>query len=277
MSAAVAAEWLKLRKRPACWVLPAVLVLIVALFGYGFPYLFVSGAGGEQPGFDAATLLLTLLPANFVTHAIGLRTNPGGPVALILGALAVGSEYGWGTARTMAMQRPRRVTLMAGKLLVLACLALLYGMLIFATAAAASVAVAALEGAELAFPPVADLFGGLASAWLVLAVWASFGAALAVAFRGTGLAIGVGLVYALVVESLITFLPFSGAAMRGAHQTLLSTNATALSTRFGELAEGFGPTTAQLPSTTQAVVVLLAYVVVFAAAALLVFHRRQLT
>ncbi|MGI8574026.1 MAG: ABC transporter permease [Egibacteraceae bacterium] len=277
MSATMTAEWLKLRKRPAAWVLPAVLVVTVALFGYVFAYLFISGAGGDQGEFDAAALLPTLLPANLVTQAIGLCTNPGGPIALILGALAVGSEYSWGTVKTMAMQRPRRITLMGGKLVVLAGLTLLYALLVLATAAAASVVVASLEGADTAFPSIADLANGLASAWLVLAVWAGFGAVLAVLFRGTGFAIGVGLVYSLVVESLITFLPFSGPAMRGVRQSLLSTNASALSTQFGELAEGFGPTALELPSAGQAAIVLGVYVLVFAAAALAIFHRRQLT
>lgn len=276
MSGAIAAEWLKLRKRPATWVLMAVLVLTAGLFGYGFPYLFVSGAGAEQGGFDAAALLPALLPANLVTQAIGLCTSPGGPVALILGALAVGSEYGWGTVKTMAMQRPRRRTLMTGKLVVLTGWALLHAVLVFGVAATASTAVAGLEGAEMAFPSIADLAGGLAGAWLVLLVWASFGAVLAVVLRGTGLAIGIGLVYSLVIESLIAFLPFDGQAMRTVREALLSTNASALSARFGQLAEGFGPTASELPSAGQAVVVLVVYVLLFAAATLAVFDRREL-
>jgi ABC-2 type transport system permease protein len=46
----------------------------------------------------------------------------------------------------------------------------------------------------------------VAAGWLILAVWAALGVLLGVVTRGTSLAIGVGILYALVIEGLLSAL-----------------------------------------------------------------------
>ncbi len=51
MGASFAAELLKLRKRPATWVLALVWVVVVVLFGYLLTYSFVTNP--PEPAEDA--------------------------------------------------------------------------------------------------------------------------------------------------------------------------------------------------------------------------------
>src|SRR5438046_2240179 len=61
-----------------------------------------------------------------------LRGNPiggfpvfAGALALVLGALVTGSEYGWGTVKVQLTQRPSRAAMMTGQALALAVAALI--------------------------------------------------------------------------------------------------------------------------------------------------------
>ena len=49
-----------------------------------------------------AQLKTTLYPINFVKQSLQGVGILGGALALILGALAVGSEFGWGTVKTVS-------------------------------------------------------------------------------------------------------------------------------------------------------------------------------
>jgi ABC-2 type transport system permease protein len=100
------AEFLKLRKRPATWVLVLVWATLVILFGYLLTYSFVSApedAPREQRAQQEAfneELLTTLMPENLLENLFGNGTFAiGGAIVLILGSLAAGSEYGWGRSR----------------------------------------------------------------------------------------------------------------------------------------------------------------------------------
>src|SRR5256885_11320774 len=51
----------------------------------------------------------TLYPINFVKNSLNGVGIIGSILTLILGALAVGSEFGWGTVKTVYTQRPGRL------------------------------------------------------------------------------------------------------------------------------------------------------------------------
>ena len=92
------------------------------------------------------------------------------------------------------------------KLLALAGALVAFVIVVFALGALAGYAIAVREGADVAWPSLSLLLRGLAAGWLILAVWAAFGALLAVLFRGTALAVGVGILYAFVIEGLFSAL-----------------------------------------------------------------------
>src|SRR4051794_17588878 len=87
------AELFKLRKRPAVWVLFAVWLTLLGVFTHLFPYLSYRSSGRPQ--------LAQLLPSHLPEQAIGGYAMWGGALMVVLGALCLGSEYGWGTLRTM--------------------------------------------------------------------------------------------------------------------------------------------------------------------------------
>jgi len=88
MRGSLLAELLKLRKRPATWLIGAVFVVLGLVFGYVFPYLSYRGsaASNGQINGSAGELLASVLPASLVPSTTrGIRPPAGyhhGPVKI---------------------------------------------------------------------------------------------------------------------------------------------------------------------------------------------------
>ena len=278
MSASFSFELLKLRKRVAVWVLAGVLVLFVAVFDY---YQFYSAVGSlERGGTDPTNQISNvgefrdyLLPGSVPVNVAGLLSFFGGPVALILGALAAGSEYGWGTFKTTLTQRPGRLGILSGKLLAVGLVLAAYAAIALAAGAASSYLVAGFWEETVSWPPVGDFVLALGVVWLVFAAWASVGIFLAMLFESTALAIGLGLVYGLVVENLIFGFSEQSRLIEALTKILLAKNGGDLANSLGNVPQAFAspdPT-----GSMQAALVLGVYVVGLLAIATLVFRRRD--
>src|SRR4029453_2373517 len=122
MGGSYRAEMLKLVKWPAIWGLAAVFPVLAQVFGYLTPYVgYRSGGGtGFAAGETPAQLLADVLPGRLVPNTLGGFPMFAGAIALIIGALVAASEYGWGTLKTILTQRPRRLSVLAAKLLSIA-------------------------------------------------------------------------------------------------------------------------------------------------------------
>lgn len=276
-----AAEWLKLRRRPAVWVLGAILVALVLVVNYVFLFLLLltTAAGTEiAPGMTAAALKQMLYPANFIRTALSNLSGGGlaGSLAMILGALTFGSEYGWGTLKTVLAQRPGRLATFAGKLVALAAVLAIYTALMFAAAAACAAAIGAYDGSFSSWPQAADVVKGVLAGWLIMGLWASLGLALSILFRQSALAIGLGLVYAIVLEVLVFGILGQLSWTRTVQKGFPGANATALVQSFGSsLPAASSP--APLVDATQAGLVLIAYVICFTAIGAALLHVRDVT
>ncbi len=199
MTASVRAELLALRKRASSWILLGIWTTLALVFAYVVPYAtYLNGSAGEPPA--------DLLPQGLVGTLMGGFPFFGGVIALMLGVLALGSEYGWGTLKTLFTQGPGRLRVFGAKLIALAIGLVPFVLVVFAVGALASYAIALREGADVASPSIWLLLRGLAAGWLVLAVWASLGVLLAVLSRGTALATGIGILYGFVIEGLLSAL-----------------------------------------------------------------------
>jgi ABC-2 type transport system permease protein len=280
MGGSYRAEMLKLVKWPAIWVLAAVFLVLAQVFGYLIPYVgYRSGGGtGFAAGETPAQLLADVLPGRLVPNTLGGFPMFAGAIALIIGALVAASEYGWGTLKTILTQRPRRLSVLAAKLLSIATAILVLVLAVFAVNASWSWVIAITEGRSADWPSVLDLGRGIGAGWLVLGMWGLFGAVLGILFRSTSLAVGLGLVWALAVENLIrgfaSLLGLLDVLQRG----MPGTNA-------GSLVASLGAPTLDQPGGTpgvtavvtglQAVVVLIAYVVALAMIASVALRRQD--
>jgi ABC-2 type transport system permease protein len=199
------AELLRLRKWPAMWVTIGAWMALTAMFGYLFNYIsYTTGDNSfSNEGATAGGLLAELLPAN-VPHVL-VQGMPmfGGALMLVLGAIVAGNGYGWGTWKTVFTQGPSRPSAVLGSLggltvfvvgTVLATLALCLGL---------SLLVAVVEGQSVVWPSALDVGVSLGAGLLVMETWALIGFLLGTVARGPALSVGLGLVWALVVENLL--------------------------------------------------------------------------
>jgi ABC-type transport system involved in multi-copper enzyme maturation permease subunit len=202
MIGSIAAELMVMRKRTATWVLLGLWAALAAFFAYVLPYADYRG----QRGPERAQSLVRLLPHQFVGNVLDGFPFFGGVLVLILGVLTLGSDYGWGTFKTLFTQRPGRLQVFAAKLVALGIALTGFALASFATSALGSAVVAQREHAAMDWPSLWLIAKGLGAAWIIMAVWAALGVLLAVLSRGTALAIGIGILYGLVIEGLISAL-----------------------------------------------------------------------
>ena len=272
------AELLVMRNRASTWILMGVWVFLGLLFAYLLPYLAYRGdlGGPVQPALGA------LVPEGLVANVLAGFPFFGGVFALMLGVLAAGSDYGWDTLKTVLVQRPSRMRVFGAKLAALAVGLVPFAVVIFVGGALASVLIAGAEGAAVDWPSAWELVRGFAAGWFILATWAALGVALAVASRGTALAIGLGIVYALVIEGLLSTLASSVAWLEGFVEYFLRANAYSLVTSIGvptaslqDSGPGsfFGP----FVGAGQAVLVMSVYIAVFVSLSAMLLSRRDIS
>ena len=278
MIGSIAGELLVLRKRGATWILLGFWTVLAMVFSYAVPYItYLGDSGGAMP-----EPLAPLLPEQLVTTLIGGFPFFGGVFALMLGVLAVGSEYGWGTLKTLFIQRPGRLSVFAAKLLALGTMLVPFVLSLFGAGAVIAYTIAEREGAAVDWPSAWPLVRALAAGWLILAVWAAFGAALAVVSRGTALAIGIGILYALVIEGLLSALASQVSLLEGLVEFFLRANGYSLMAALGMPtadAVGNGPGSFSGPYVGggQALLVLAAYAAGFLLLSGFLLRRRDVT
>jgi ABC-type transport system involved in multi-copper enzyme maturation permease subunit len=279
MNDVMRAELFKLVRRPSAWVLLAVAVVLNQVFGYLVPYLSYRSGGPSDisGGVTPQQLLDGTMPDQLVANTVGAFPVFVGALALVLGALMFGGEYGWGTVKTLLTQRPGRTTVLAGQLLALAAALIVCITVLFATGAASAAALAVAEDQPLDWPGIMALAEGVGAGVLVLLMWAVLGATLGVTLRGVALPIGLGVVWVLGVENLVSAMAGSVlSALEPVRDVLPGVNAGSLVGAV--LPDGVVEPPPGVTSTVaegRALVTLLCYVVVSAAVAWWTSRRRD--
>jgi ABC-2 type transport system permease protein len=273
----VTAELLIVRKRSSTWILLGIWSTLAVLFAYVIPYVeYLNGSG---PGPRS---LGQLLPGQLAGNLVEGFPFFGGVIALMLGVLGLGSEYGWGTLKTLFIQREGRLRVFGAKLLALGAVLVPFVLSVFALGAGASYVIALREGVAVEWPSAWLVVRAMGAGWLILAVWASFGLLLAAVSRGTSLAIGVGILYALVIEGLISAFADAVSFLEPVTEFFLRANAYSLVKGLGlsvSEAAGNGPGAFSGPyvGTGQALLVLVAYMAAFLTVSGLLLRRRDVT
>ncbi|HET8522338.1 MAG TPA: ABC transporter permease subunit [Thermomicrobiales bacterium] len=272
----VSAELLVLGKRTSTWVLFALWTLLAAIFGYLVPYLTYRNSAGARGG-----PLAELLPQNLGDHLAASFPFYGGAFALMMGVLALGSEYGWGTWKTLFTQGPGRPRIFAAKLLALAMALIPFVLVVFLVGLVISLLIAQIEDAVIGWPAISTLIESFAAGWFLLAVWAAFGVMLAVLSRGTSLAIGIGILYGMALEGLLSAFASQVSFLEPAVKFLLRANGYSLVKGLGAAVQGSandGPGSFPGPfvGSTQAFVVLALYLAGFLMISLYLIRRRDI-
>jgi ABC-2 type transport system permease protein len=268
----MSAELLVLRKRAATWILLGIWTLLGVFFAYVVPYAL-------DPE-DAVGGVRQFLPQSLAGNLLEGFPFFGGVFALMLGVFAFGSEYGWDTLKTVFTQRPGRLRVFASKLAALAVALVPFVLVLFATGAVASYVIAQIESAPVDWPSAWVLLRAMAASWLILAVWAALGVLLGVLTRGTSLAIGIGILYALVIEGLLSAFTDSVDALEPLSQVFLRANGYSLATALGASADSIGQSGpgafgGPFVGGGQAVAVLIAFALAFVALTGWLLRRRD--
>jgi ABC-2 type transport system permease protein len=280
MRASIGAELFKLVKRPAVWVLLGAWFVANQVFSFVIPYL--AYRGGSTPsevsrGRSADEILADALPANLVENAIAGLPLFGGALLLVLGGLAMGSEYGWDTLRTMFTTRPPRLTVFAGKLVALASVVTALVLTTFTANAVTSWLIASVESAPKDWPSLGDLAMGVGAGLLIACTWTAVGVVLAVLLRGTALPIGLGLVWLLALENLVRGAATLLDIFDTLQKALPGVNAGSLVAALVSASGEGTPGVSAVVGGGQAAAVLAAYAVVGLVLAGLVLGRRDVT
>ena len=184
----LAVERIKLfTTRSPWWCALVTLVLTI-----GFTSLVVGNSGSETPATVASTQF---------GYGFGMA------VIMVLAALAVTTEYRFGTIRTTFQAVPHRASALVAKATVVAALALVIGEL----SAFGSWGVANLlkPNADLALNSGADWIN-VAGVGVLYALAALIAVAVGILIRHSAGAISLLLIYTLAVESLVRLIPSIG-------------------------------------------------------------------
>lgn len=257
---AFASEWLKLRRRGLLLggVLPllAFTILVTALTIERATKTLELGRRGFRVSVDQ------LSQPDGLVHGLTSASTLLGIIVLGIFAMAMGSEYGYGTLRNLLVREPRRLRLLAGKYLAL----LVFGAVLVTVACAVSVAVSFALGPSKgvdtsAWTSSAGLHAlGSATGHVVLAAlgYGTLGVALAIVLRSSVAALAVGVVWLLPAEAIIDAVWTDGGRWLP-----------------GQLLEALAHGGTDATSIVRAGLLLAVYGVAVAVAAAIVFERRD--
>jgi ABC-2 type transport system permease protein len=200
----------------------------------------------------------------------------------MLGVFAFGSDYGWDTLKTLFTQRPGRLHILGAKLAALAVVLVPFVLALFAAGAVTSYVIAQIEHAPVTWPSAWLLVRALAAGWLILAVWAILGVLLGIVTRGTSLAIGIGILYALVIEGLLSAFADSVSVLEPLTNVFLRANGYSIATALGAsrqdiAASGPGSFSGPFVDSVQAVAVIVAFIAGLTALSAFLLRRRDVT
>lgn len=199
------ADLLRLRKWPAVWVTLGSWLFLALLFGYVFNYVTYKTGGGNfsNKGQRLSDIYAELLPRALPSVLVQGMPMFGGALMLVLGAMVAGNGYGYGTWKTIYTQGPSRSFVTLGSLAALTVFVVGVLLMTLALFSVCSVGIALTEGETFQGPALGELARAFGGGLLVLEMWALAGYFLGTVARGPALSVGLGLVWALVIEQLL--------------------------------------------------------------------------
>jgi ABC-2 type transport system permease protein len=279
-------EIYRLRRR---WM-PWVLLLLIVLVGVGF-YVLVyasvqaqvqavrSGAIPTQPGSEEAMneVLRELRPDRVQTFGVSLVSGLGSVMLIVFAASHVGSEFGWGTLRTLLAHGAGRATFLGAKLLSIALFGVLFMFLGAIAAVVGSYVASAIAATDTSGLDLGAVSNAALRGYYTFLPYLALAALIALWARSAGAGIAAGLVVyfaeGLVAQLLVSLnRDFATIVNYG-----LSRNASALTRLAVTTSASPDPSFATLPDQGQAAVVLGIYTVLFVGLAYWRLRTRDVT
>jgi ABC-type transport system involved in multi-copper enzyme maturation permease subunit len=230
-----------------------------------FRALGLGGLALVAVAVTATALTIRATPGDHLARQVLALAGPADTVALLLGVLAVTSEFRYGTMTPALLISPRRTPLLVAKLVTLAGVGLVLGLLAFGEAAAIALPILAARHVASQIDAV-GVVGVIAGGSITTALSAAFGVGLGALLRNQVSAIVAALGALYVLEPLLSAIPSIG----GEVQRLgLGGIASAASGTAGFPSSGH--LLGQIPATG----ILAGYALVILAAGSVVFRRRD--
>lgn len=272
------AELRRLRAWPAVWITLGAWLALSLMFGYLFTYLsYTSGdTGFATEGTTAEQQLAELLPTAVPDVLLQGMPMFGGALMMVLGALVAGNGYGWGTWKTILSQGVRRTPAVLGSVTALTCFVLATLVVTLGFDLGVSLLITVSEGQDVVLPSAGSVAQALGAGFLVLEMWALVGYLLGTLARGPALSVGLGLVWALVVENLLRGVGSLLGWVEALTEVLPGTAAGSLVGSIVGVSGGDGtPGVVDTVPGAQAALTVAAYIVAAVAASVLLVRRRD--
>jgi ABC-2 type transport system permease protein len=200
--AAFTSEWIKLKRRTLLLSTFLGLALAASLFVILlFTQAPAHGDGGGLPS------LQQLAKPNGLIVGVTRATMLLGIVAFGIAATQAASEYSLGTLRQLLVRQPRRITLLAGKMLAVVSFLLLA--FLFAAVVAFAVAIVAAHGRHVSTSAwftgtgFGDLFRALGDIALAVVGYTVLGLAVGLWVRSAVFAVIAGLAWIIAIENIV--------------------------------------------------------------------------
>ena len=271
--------------------MPWVILLMIVAFAFVFYVLVYASVTAQiqaikngtipaPPGgaaqFDEA--LRMLRPDRVQTFGSGLVNGLGSVMLIVFAASHVGTEFGWGTLRTLLAHGAGRGAFLASKAVSLALFALAFVIAGSAASVAASFAVSALAGYDLSGLDLGAVANAAGRGLYTFVPYMALAAVIAIWSRSAGAGIAAGLVVYFAEGLVAGILVSLNRDYANIVNYGISRNVTSV-TRQTVVSTGADPTgtAATLPDPGQAAVVLAVYTVVFLAVAFWRLRTRDVT
>ena len=292
MARLISIELLKIRKRTMTKVLLVILLAVMAMLPFLLYILLQQPVQGPEFQQQGAAMMKELadslkFPGSFV-FTFSILQNIGGILLIILAAGVVGSEYGWGTVRTMLANYPARYRYLGAKLVALAIVGVIGMLLGLVAGTLGSLGVTLLMGEGISADSItADLLGSVAMDFLrtsyTIMPYTALAFFLSVLGRSAMPGIAGGLAYTFLESMVAQLLTLLGGWAADIAKFSFDSNIKVLMALNGasgvRAGVGVGVTGDEVPALDpwQAALLLLAYSAVLAVAAFVIFRRRDVT
>jgi len=195
MRASFVSEYRKIVTTRTWWVLLVCMALYMAFLGAGVAWSVAVAPGAEDSGLAGG-------PDAVAASVYGVAAAFGYVFPVIVGALSVTTEYRHRTIAPTFLADPDRFRVLVAKLLAMAPVGLLFGVVGTAATAAAGAGVLAAAGSPTLLDDAATWLL-LGRSVLALTVWALLGVALGAALTHQVVAVVVVLVYTQFLEPVL--------------------------------------------------------------------------